>query len=197
MDPLNELVSSLKKFPGIGLKSARRIAYYLMRQDTPELERLGSLIAGLKKDLYTCSQCGNVSPQDPCTICSDPLRKKDTLCIVEDIEALSVFEQAGIYNGLYHVLGGRISPASGNDLSDEAAEFLRQHIMKLRPSEVIIATTPRIEGDIAYYTLLDVLQGSHVKKITRLAYGLPLGGSIEFADRVTLHSALEGRRQIM
>ena len=192
MEPLENLVSVLKKFPGLGIKSARRIAYYLMRQDDSELERIGSLVAGLKKGLHTCSKCGNISLKDPCNICQDPLRDKDTVCIVEDVEALSVFEQAGIYNGLYHIIG----KLSGDDITDESAEFLRQHINELKPEEVIIATNPRAEGDIAYYTLTDILQECGVKKITRLAYGLPLGGSIEFADRLTLHMALDGRRQI-
>ena len=196
MEALDNLVNTLKKFPGIGLKSARRIAYYLMRQDNSELERIGRLITTLKKGLVTCSECGNISTQDPCNICSDPLRDRNMLRLVEDIEALSVFEQSGIYNGLYHVLGSQ-SSLKGADLSYEAAEFLRRHVEALKPDEVIIATNPRVEGDMAYYTMLDILQNPVVKKVTRLAYGLPLGGSIEFADRMTLHTALEARRQIM
>ncbi len=197
MDRLNDLAAALKKFPGLGNKSARRIAFYLMKQDTSYLAKLGGLISSLREGLCTCSECGNISDRNPCSICSDPLRDRKTLCIVEDIEALSVFEQAGVYNGIYHVLGGRVSPLDGEDLSDEAINFLLTHIANLKAKEVIIATSPKVEGDLTYYTLLDALRDSGVKKISRIAYGLPVGGSIEFADKMTLHTALEARRQVM
>ena len=196
MDLLEELASYLKKFPGIGSKSARRIALYLIRQDEEYLSGFAELLSRLKKDLHTCEQCGNISSRNPCNICSDPLRDRKTLCIVEDIEALSAFEQAGIYNGLYHVLGRAISPYDGGELNNDDIEFLNRHISSLKPNEVIIATNPKFEGDIMYYTLRDVLNYWDVKKITRLAYGLPVGGTIEFADRITLHAALEARRQL-
>lgn len=192
MESLDSLINALKKFPSLGPKSARRIAFYLLKQDDKELKRIGGLISSLKKNLVTCSQCGNVSAKDPCNICTDPLRDRDILCIVDDLESLSAFEQSGIYNGLYHVLGGRIA----GELTDDSADFLAEHIRALKPSEVIIASSPRIEGDMMYYTLIDILKGLGVKNITRLAYGLPLGGSIEFADRMTLHTALEGRRKV-
>ena len=197
MDRLNDLAAALKKFPGLGKKSARRIAFYLMKQDDSYLAELGNLIATLREGLCTCEQCGNISDKNPCSICSDPLRDRKTLCIVEDIEALSVFEQAGVFNGLYHVLGGRVSPLDGEDLSDEAINFLLTHIAALKAEEAIIATNPKVEGDMTYYTLLDVLRDSGVKKVTRIAYGLPVGGNIEFADKMTLHTALEARRQVM
>lgn len=196
MDLLNDLVSALKKFPGIGNKSARRIAFYLLKQDDKYLSELGGLISNIKKDLCTCRLCGNISSRDPCGICTDPLRDRNILCIVEDIEALSAFEQAGIYNGLYHVLGSNVSPLEGHDLTDEDIDFLHRHIASLKIDEIIIATDPKFEGDMTYYTLLDVLKGLKVKKITRLAFGLPVGGTIEFADRMTLHTALEARRQV-
>lgn len=187
----------MRKFPGIGTKSARRIAYYLIRQDDKYLAELGAMISGLKKNLHTCSQCGNISEHDPCRICTDPLRDRKTLCIVEDIDALSTFEQSGIYNGLYHVLGVKLSHLNGEDLSDETIEFLQKHIDSLGAEEVIIATNPRIEGDMSYYTLLDALKSSSAKKITRIAFGLPVGGNVELADSMTLHTALEARRQVL
>ncbi len=197
MNRLNDLAAAFQKFPGLGRKSARRIAFYLMKQDSSYLAKLGGLISTLREGLCTCSECGNISDKNPCSICSDPLRDRKTLCIVEDIEALSVFEQAGIYNGIYHVLGGRVSPLDGEDLSEDALDFLLRHIAQLKAEEVIIATSPKVEGDLTYYTLLDVLRDSKVKKISRIAYGLPVGGSIEFADKMTLHTALEARRQVM
>ena len=192
MESLDSLVNALKKFPGLGPKSARRIAFYLLRQDDSELQRIGSLVSNLKKDSVTCSHCGNVSAKDPCNICSDPLRDRNILCVVDDLESLSAFEQSGIYNGLYHVLGGKFA----GELTDESADFLSRHVRELEPDEVIIASSPRIEGDMSYYTIIDILRGLGVRNVTRLAYGLPLGGSIEFADRMTLHTALEGRRKV-
>ena len=192
MESLESLVNALKKFPSLGPKSARRIAFYLLKQDSKELQRIGGLISNLKKGLVTCSQCGNVSAKNPCNICTDPLRDRDILCVVDDLESLSAFEQSGIYNGLYHVIGNTVP----GELTDDSADSLAKHVRALKPSEVIIASSPRIEGDMMYYTLIDILRGLGVKNITRLAYGLPLGSSIEFADRITLHTALEGRRKI-
>ena len=198
MDKLNDLIATLKKFPGIGGKSARRIAFHLLKQDEDELTKLGTLISTFKKDLHTCEICGNISEKNPCAICTDPLRDRKTLCIIEDVEALSAFEQAGIYNGIYHVLGERVSPLYGEDLSEDSIKFLLTHIKKLKPEEIIIATSPKFEGDMMYYTLLDILKSvKNAKKITRIAYGIPVGGSIEFADKMTLHTALEARRQVI
>ena len=197
MDKFEDLAAELKKFPGIGKKSARRITFYLMKQEDSYLAKLGGLISGLKEGLCTCNECGNISDKNPCRICSDPLRDRKTLCIVEDIEAISVFEQAGVYNGIYHILGGKVSPLDGEELSDEAIDFLLGHIAKLEAEEAIIATNPKVEGDMTYYTLLDVLRESGVQKVTRIAYGLPFGGNIEFADKMTLHTAIEARRQVI
>ncbi|MBQ6972028.1 MAG: recombination protein RecR [Synergistaceae bacterium] len=192
MESLDSLVDILKKFPGLGPKSARRIAFYLLRQDDSQLRRIGSLVSNLKKGLVTCSHCGNVSAKDPCSICADPLRDRSILCVVDGLESLSAFEQSGIYNGLYHVLGVR----AAGEITGASSDFLAKHVRELKPSEVIIASSPSIEGEMSYYTLSDILHGLGVENVTRLAYGLPLGGSIEFADRMTLHTALEGRRKV-
>ncbi len=196
MNLITDLTNAFKKFPGLGNKSASRIVFYLLKQNEEELNRLGSLIANLKKNLKVCSDCGNLSYEDLCPICSDPLRDRKTLCIVEDIEALNAFEQAKIYNGLYHVLGGQVSPLSDQDISEESAKFLLKHIKKLKPSEIIIATSPTVEGDMTKFSLMEVLKNIKNAKITRLAFGLPLGGSIEFADKLTLHTSLAARRPV-
>ena len=188
MDPIGELVNVFKKFPGIGTKSARRIAFYLLKKDKQELVNLGRMIATLKNDLYKCKYCGNISNSDPCPICKDPLRDKKILCVVEDIESLSAFEQAGIYNGLYHVLGEHISPFDGHDISDECLDFLIEHIKKLGEAEIIIATNPVMEGELTFYAIVNAIKDSGVK--------FKNGGSIEFADKITLHTALDGRTQI-
>jgi recombination protein RecR len=160
---------------------------------------MGSAIAQLKDELSTCGNCGNISGFDPCPICGDPLRDRTTLCVVESIDDLASFEQAGVYNGLYHVLGGRVSPLEDQELSKECIDSLLKHIENTRAREIIIATNPRMEGDLTYFTLLEILKDEVENeevgelKISRLAFGLPVGGSIEFADRMTLHTALESR----
>ncbi len=197
MDSLNDLVNIMKKLPGLGTKSAIRIAYYLLNKNDKFLAEFGSLISNLKKGLYVCKICGNISEKNPCNICSNPLRDKKTICVVEDLESLAAFEHAGIYKGVYHVLGERVSPLDGEDLSRETIESLMRHIKTNRPDEIIIATNPVIEGDLTFYTLLDILKNLGIRKISRIAYGLPVGGSIEFADKMTLHTALDARRQVM
>ena len=188
MDSLNDLIGILRKLPGLGTKSSRRIAYYLLKQDEKFLSEFAGIISELKKGLSVCKVCGNISYKNPCSICSDQMRDTKTICIVEDVESLSAFEQAGVYNGVYHVLGSRISPIEGEEISDESIN---------KPDEIIVATSPAIEGDLTYYALLDLFKRLGVKKVSRIAYGLPVGGSIEFADRMTLHTAVDSRRQVM
>ncbi|MDR1733128.1 MAG: recombination mediator RecR [Synergistaceae bacterium] len=194
-DPIGRLIDCFKNFPGVGSKSARRMVFFLLRQDEAFLREMGGAITELKEGLFTCGECGNISDSDPCPICGDMLRDRKTLCVVESIDDLVSFEQAGIYNGLYHVLGGRVSPLEDQELSSGNIAFLLGHIDALQASEVIIATNPRMEGDLTYFTLLEILKDRAESglKISRLAFGLPVGGSIEFADRMTLHTALESR----
>jgi len=196
-DPISRLVSFFNKFPGIGNKSARRMAFFLLKQDEVFLHAMGSAIAELKDNLIRCGECGNVSGSDPCPICANALRDRSTLCVVESIDDLASFEQAGIYNGLYHVLDGRVSPLDDQYLSEKCVNFLLRHITNSGAGEIIIATNPKMEGDLTYFTLKEILRekfkDGQPPKISRLAFGLPVGGSIEFADRVTLHTALEAR----
>lgn len=191
-ESLLQLVTLLKRLPGVGEKSARRMAFYIIQQPASFSEELAASLHGLKDRLYECSQCGNITDVDPCAICTDPFREKNILCVVESAEDLLSMEQAGIYNGLYHVLRGKISPLDGEDLPPSEYERLRERIIRTRVQEVIIATNPRVEGDLTFYSLLPELENLDIK-ISRLAYGLPVGGSIEFADRITLHAAFESR----
>ena len=195
MDSITELINIFKQFPGIGPKSARRMAFYLLKKNKRELYNIGKIIATAKNNLFTCSNCGNISGSDPCEICSDPLRDKNVLCIVEDLETLAAFEHAKIYNGLYHVLGEIVSPYEEKELSECTINFLLDHVKKNNPDEIIIATNPKVEGDLTYYALVETLKNSGLKinKISRLAMGLPMGSTIEFADKLTLHMALEAR----
>ena len=194
-DPIGRMIALFSKFPGIGNKSARRMVYFLLRQDESFLRVMGNTIAELKDNLNACCECGNISDSDPCHVCADPLRDRTTLCVLESIDDLASFEHAGIYNGLYHVLGGRVSPLENQELSEECIDFLLRHIESTGATEVIIATNPRMEGDLTYFTLLELLKDKTPDslKVSRLAFGLPVGGSIEFADRITLHTALEAR----
>ena len=196
MEALENLIVELKKLPGIGAKGARRIGYYLLRKDDEFLAELGTVIADLRKGLHTCSECGNVSEQNPCSICSNPMRDRKVICIVDDIESIYTFENAGVYNGLYHILGGSESPLNDEELSGENIDFLLGHIKSVNADEVIIATNPKVEGDMTYYALVELLRRSGVEKVTRIAYGLPFGGHIALADRMTLHEALEARREV-
>jgi recombination protein RecR len=195
-DSIGRLVAFFNKFPGIGNKSARRMAFFLLRQEESFLRAMGNTIAELKDNLFTCCECGNISDSDPCPICRDMLRDRSVLCVVESIDDLASFEQAGVYNGLYHVLGGRVSPLEDQELGEGCIDFLLRHIEDTRAGEIIVATNPRMEGDLTYYTLLEILKTKMTEdelKVSRLAFGLPVGGSIEFADRMTLHTALESR----
>jgi recombination protein RecR len=193
-EPLEKLVALFGKFPGIGEKSARRMAFFVLRQSQTYAQELATALVDLRSRLAPCSACGNMTDIDPCSLCRDPMRDRKTLCVVETAEDLISIEQAGVYFGLYFVLGGRVSPLDGEELLPEKLEALLSRAKSLSVEEIIVATNPRVEGDLTYYSVLDALK-EFEGKITRLSYGLPVGGSIGFADRVTLHVALESRRE--
>ncbi len=195
-EPVERLISLLKKLPGVGEKSARRMAFFILQEGGEFGENLSLAVDNLKKRLTTCEKCGSLTETQPCPICSDPLRDRTLLCVTETLEDLVSIEQSGLFNGIYFVLGTSLSPLEDREtIPEETVERLRRRFDEYPVSEVIIATNPRIEGDMTFYALLDVLRDIPVKK-TRLAYGLPVGGSIEFADRVTLHAALESRQEV-
>ncbi len=191
-EALTRLTTFLQRLPGVGEKSARRMAFFLFQQDPSFADQLAEALVTLRRSLHPCPQCGNLTDGDCCGVCGDPMRERDTLCVVESVEDLMSLEQAGIFSGQYFVLGGRVSPLEGEEISPETLERLRGRIRDLRVREVVVATNPRIEGDLACHVVVDALADVPVR-ITRLAYGLPVGGSIGFADRVTLHAALESR----
>jgi len=192
-EPLERLVSHFVKFPGVGRKSARRMVFHLLQSHPSVLEEMAADIEKLHTLLSFCPDCGNIAEGGGlCLICSDRMRDRTQLCVVENIEALVSFEHAGIYNGLYFVLGKKVSPIEDEDLDETTIEHLRDMVLSLEAKEVIVAMSPRIEGDLTWYAIQDALQGIDIS-ISRLAYGLPVGGSIEFADRVTLHTAFESR----
>ncbi len=195
-EPIEHLISLLKKFPGVGEKSARRMAFYILQQGDDYCQELSRSIGELRGRLTICEKCGNLTDLQPCPVCSDPFRDRTLLCITETIEDLVSIEQSGLFSGLYFVLGLSLSPLEDREaIPERTVERLKRRFKEYPIKEVIIATNPRIEGDMTFYALLDALRAVPVKK-TRLAYGLPVGGSIEFADRVTLHAALESRQEV-
>ena len=192
-EPLERLVSHFVRLPGVGGKSARRMVFHLLQSPPSVLAEMAEDIGKLHTLLSFCPDCGNITEGGgSCLICSDKMRDRSQLCVVESIEALVSFEHAGIYSGLYFVLGKKVSPIDDEDLDETIIKRLRERVMSLEAKEVIIAMSPRLEGDLTWYAIKDALNDIDIS-ISRLAYGLPVGGSIEFADRVTLHTAFESR----
>lgn len=191
-DPVHKLIKFWSKLPGVGEKSARRMVFYLLRQDPEWVREFSEALSKLAEEVHHCPECGNITDTDPCAICRDPLRNRKIICVVESDEDCVAIEQAGIYNGLYHVIGGHLSPLDDQEIPKESLIRLRERVEKLGAEELILATAPRIEGDLTAFAVADAMKGLKIK-ISRLSYGLPVGGSIGFADRVTLHMALESR----
>ena len=193
--PVHKPIKQWSKLPGVGEKTARRMVFYLLRQEPGQIEEFGRAIIALTENIRRCSICGAITDIDPCPICTDPLRNGKLLCIVESEEDCVAMEQAGIFNGIYHVLGGRLSPLDDEEIPEESIERLRKRVEEGGIEEIILATSPRIEGDLTAYAIQEALAELPVK-ISRLSYGLPVGGSIGFADRVTLHMAMESRKEM-
>lgn len=192
---LEQLIALWSKFPGVGEKTARRMVFFMLEQEREWVRSLANAIAALHDQVRACRECGNITTHDPCRICSDSLRDRRKICVVETQEDCVAMEQSGVYGGLYHVLGGRCSPLDDQDVPAESLGRLRERIESLGVSEVILALNPRIEGDLTAYRVQEAL-GDCPVRLSRLSYGLPVGGSIGFADRVTLHIALESRREV-
>jgi len=192
---VQKLIKLWSALPGIGEKTARRMVFYILSQDPSWILEFASSTQQLAQSVHHCQLCGAITDKDPCEICSDPMRNRQTICVVENDEDCAAIEQSGIYRGLYHVLGGCCSPLEDKEIPEESLMRLKNRITELGATEVIMATTPRIEGDITAYTVQAALKGMPVK-VSRLSYGLPVGGSIGFADRVTLHLAMEARQEM-
>lgn len=193
--PVQKLIKQWSKLPGVGEKTARRMVFYLLRQEPGQIKDFGNAVIALTENIRRCSVCGAITDVDPCPVCTDPIRNRKLLCIVESEEDCVAMEQAGIFNGIYHVLGGRLSPLDDEEIPEESIERMRQRVEEGGIEEIILATAPRIEGDLTAYAIQEALEGLPVK-ISRLSYGLPVGGSIGFADRVTLHMAMESRKEM-
>lgn len=193
--PLARLIQALVKLPGIGEKTATRLAFHLSRAERGDVDGLAAAIAALREDLHTCSRCCALAGSDPCDICADARRNPAVLCVVEESADLAAVERSGGFTGRYHVLQGTLSPLDGIGPEDlRVTELLR----RLEPGtirEVIIATNPTTEGEATALYLARLIKPLGVR-VTRIAHGLPMGGDVEYADLATLGRALEGRREM-
>lgn len=193
---VGRLIAQLRKLPGLGPKTAVRLAFYLVKDPQADPAALGKSLVGLRAGLKTCSLCLNAADNDPCDICASASRRKDLLCVVEGPLDLLVIEKSGSFKGLYYLLGGRISPSEGIKPEDLFFDKLLDRLKKDKSiKEVILATNPTIEGDATAIYLLRLLKPLSVK-VTRLARGLPSGGDLEYTDEITLSQAFERRNEL-
>ncbi len=192
--PLEELINLMKKLPTIGQRSAERLAFHLLKSPQEEVNALASAILNLKRKIKSCSICNNITENDPCTICSSKKRNRKIICIVEESCDVTALEKTD-YNGLYHILGGKISLLEGIGPEALRIKELMERIEREMPGEVIIATNTDTEGETTALYLSKMLKSLNVPH-SRIAYGLPLGSSIENIDQLTLTRAMEGRRKL-
>jgi recombination protein RecR len=194
-ETLSSLVKSLSRLPGIGTKSALRIALHLLRPDHTEAERLSVLLAELKQKVRFCSSCGSITEADQCAICKDPARNQELICVVEQPQDVIVMERTRHYRGLYHVLHGVLSPVDGVGPENLNLKGLPARVRDGKVRELIVATNPTVEGDAtALYIARSVLEMGCT--VTRLARGLPMGGTLEFVDDTTLARAIDRREAL-
>ena len=193
--PLNKLINELSRLPGIGGKTAQRLAFHILSMDEKEVYELADVIRGAKETMKYCSICGNLTDTDPCSICSDESRDKNTICVVESPKDVAAMEKIREYRGYYHVLHGAISPMDGIGPDDINLKSLIHRLQDERVREIIIATNPNIEGEATAMYIARLIKPSGIK-VSRIAHGIPVGGDLEYADEVTLLKAVEGRREL-
>ena len=192
MNALENLIKQLSRLPGVGSKSATRIAYHLLKCDETYNVKLSEAIGTIKEKIHKCSICGAYTESDPCEICSDVKRDQTLLCVVEQPQDVMTITNSGIYNGLFHVLGGAIDPLNGIGPDDLSFNELKKRISEGSFKEVIIATNPTEEGDTTALYIRHILSSTNIV-VSRLAAGLPIGGDLEYADRLTLARSIKGR----
>lgn len=193
--PLRKLITELSKLPGIGEKTAARIAFYILNHSKEEVQMLAEAIARIKDEITLCSRCFTFTDKDPCTICDDKNRDNGIICVVETPGDLIALERSGVFKGKYHVLHGVLSPLSGIGPENLKIKELISRVEKGGIKEIILATNPNIEGGTTALYLTKLLKPFSIK-ITRIAQGVPMGGDIEYLDEITLGKAIEGRTEI-
>ncbi len=194
--PIERLVAGLKRLPGIGEKSATRLAFYLLGAPEAAVEELADAIGRLKQDTVLCEQCFDLTDASPCSVCCDDKRDPAVLCVVEEPADLAAIERSRRFQGRYHVLGGALSPIDGIGPGDLRIAELEERVRREDVREVILATNPNAEGDATAHFICERLQPSGVH-LTRIAYGMPLGGDLEYADHVTIGLSLDNRRKVV
>lgn len=194
-EPLARLIDELKRLPGIGQKSAQRLAFHLQRAPREEAERLAASILEVKDKIRLCSLCNNLTENDPCEFCSDPTRASDVICVVENPYNVVSIEKTREYHGLYHVLQGVLSPLQGIGPDQLKIKSLLERLKTGKIKELIVATNPNVEGEATAIYLSKLIKPLGIK-VTRIAMGIPVGSELEFADEVTMLKAMEGRREI-
>ncbi len=191
---LNRLIEELSKMPGIGPKSAQRIAFYILGSSKEEAKALSQAILDLKEKITHCLICNNITEENPCEICSNSQRDHSIICVVEEPKDVLAFEKSRGYNGVYHVLLGALSPLEGIGPDELKMKELVERLKKEKVSEVILATNPNTNGEMTAMYLAKLIKPLGIK-VTRLAHGIPVGGSIEYVDEETLAKSLEGRKE--
>jgi recombination protein RecR len=194
-EPMARLIEELKKLPGVGTKSAQRYAFHILRATDEDAAALADAVRGLKASLRLCSICNNVTDVDPCAYCASPSRNQRLVCVVEEPTNITSVERTQMYQGVYHVLHGTLSPLHGVGPDQLRARTLIGRVERGEVDEVILATSPTLEGEATASWLATSLRGFAVK-ITRIATGVPAGSDIEYADEVTMARAMEGRREV-
>ncbi|MBD1371942.1 recombination protein RecR [Hazenella sp. IB182357] len=194
-EPISKLIEGFMRLPGIGPKTAQRLAFYVLTMEEDDVLDLAKGLVRAKRDLHSCSICENITDQDPCYICSDKKRDRTIICVVQDTKDLMAMERTHEFNGLYHVLHGAISPIEGIGPDELKIPDLLRRLGDDEVQELILATNPNIEGEATAMYLSKLVKPFGLK-VTRIAHGLPVGGDLEYADEVTLTKALEGRREL-
>ena len=192
---IEKLIESFEKLPSIGNKTAARLAFYMLNASQEEVDEFVSNIQNAKKNLKYCSECYNITDNDPCSICSNVTRDKSIICVVEDVKDVVAMEKTHEFKGVYHVLHGSISPMNGIGPDDIKIKELLSRLMEGKVKEVILATNPRVEGEATAMYISKLIKPLGIK-VTRIAHGIPVGGDLEYTDEVTLGKALEGRVEL-
>lgn len=193
--PIDQLIEALSRLPGIGKKTASRLAFHILRSSLQEAQGLARAILDVKEKIRLCSICFNLTDEDPCHLCQNGRRTDEIICVVEGPNDLIAIENTGSFNGRYHVLHGTISPLEGMGPEDIKIRELMERINRKGITEVILATNPTVEGGATALYLTDLIKQLGVK-VTRIAFGIPMGGEIEYSDGMTLSKAIEGRREV-
>jgi len=194
-EPISKLIDSFTKLPGIGPKTAVRLAFFVLNMKEEDVLDFAKALANAKRELTHCSICGNITDTDPCSICQDDSRDRSLICVVQDPKDVIAMEKMKEFNGKYHVLHGAISPMDGIGPEDINVPALLNRLKDEEVQELILATNPNVEGEATAMYISRLVKPSGIKT-TRIAHGLPMGGDLEYADEVTLSKALEGRREV-